>query len=109
MQATELKDFVVDKIDDLKGRDVVVMDVSTRSDVTDFMVVCTGTSKTHVRSIAEHIYVEAKNSGNTPLGMEGKDAGEWALVDLSSVIVHVMQAQTRDLYQLEKLWGARPE
>ncbi len=109
MQASELKDFVIDKIEDLKGRDIVVMDVSDRSDVTDYMIVCTGTSKTHVRAIAENVYVEAKDAGHIPLGMEGKEAGEWALVDLSSVIVHVMQQQTRDLYQLEKLWAARPE
>ncbi|GAA4892155.1 ribosome silencing factor [Ferrimonas pelagia] len=109
MQATELKDFVIEKIEDMKGRDVVVLDVSDRSDITDFMIVCTGTSKTHVRSIAENVYVQAKDAGNMPLGVEGKDAGEWALVDLSSVILHVMQQQTRDLYQLEKLWAARPE
>ncbi|WP_028117020.1 ribosome silencing factor [Ferrimonas senticii] len=109
MQATELKDFVVDKIDDLKARDIVVLDVSDRSDVTDFMVVCTGTSKTHVRSIAEYVALEAKRADWAPLGVEGTNEGEWALVDLSSVIVHVMQESTRDLYQLEKLWGAKPQ
>ncbi|MFI3244897.1 MAG: ribosome silencing factor [Ferrimonas sp.] len=108
MQPTELKDFVVDKIEDLKGRDIVIIDVSDRSDITDFMIVCTGTSKTHVRAIAEHIGVEAKRADWAPLGLEGTDEGEWALVDLSSVVVHVMQQQTRDLYQLEKLWGAKP-
>ncbi|WP_298444753.1 ribosome silencing factor [uncultured Ferrimonas sp.] len=108
MQPTELKDFVIEKIEDLKARDIVVLDVSDRSDVTDFMIVCTGTSKTHVRSIAEHTAVEAKRADWAPLGVEGTQDGEWALVDLSSVLLHVMQEQTRDLYQLEKLWGAKP-
>ncbi len=108
MKPAELKDFAVDKVDDLKARDIVVLDVSDRSDVTDFMVVCTGTSKTHVRAIAEHLVSEAKEIGQQPLGVEGKDTGEWVLVDLSSVIVHVMQEQVRDLYQLEKLWAAHP-
>ncbi|MBY5990524.1 ribosome silencing factor [Ferrimonas balearica] len=108
MQAVELKDFAVDKLDDLKGRDIVVLDVSDRSDVTDYMVVCTGTSKTHVRSLAENLVSEAKDAGLQPLGIEGKESGEWVLVDLSAVIVHVMQEQTRDHYQLEKLWSAHP-
>lgn len=108
MQAVELKDFAVDKLDDLKARDIVVLEVGERSDVTDYMVVCTGTSKAHVRGLADNLVLEAKKAGEAPLGIEGKDAGEWVLVDLSSVIVHVMQEQTRDLYQLEKLWSAKP-
>ncbi|QSX29185.1 MULTISPECIES: ribosome silencing factor [Shewanella] len=104
MQSAELKQFVVDKIDDLKARDVVVLDVSKQSNITDFMVICSGTSKTHVRAIAENLITEAKQAGLNILGSEGRDASEWVLVDLGDVILHVMQDQTRDFYQLEKLW-----
>lgn len=101
----ELLDFVVEKIADMKGRDVVKLDVQKKSTITDFMVVCSGNSKKHVQSIGENIALAAKNSGMPPIGVEGKESGEWVLVDLGSVIVHVMQEGTRDFYQLEKLWG----
>ncbi|WP_394493869.1 ribosome silencing factor [Shewanella sp. ENK2] len=104
MQSTELKDFVVDKIDDLKAKDVVILDVANQSHITDFMVICSGTSKTHVRAIAENMIVEAKTAGMQPLGVEGRDSSEWVLVDLGGVILHVMQQATREFYDLEKLW-----
>ncbi|MFO6422876.1 ribosome silencing factor [Motilimonas sp. KMU-193] len=105
MQAEALRQFVVDKIEDLKGRDITILDVRSKSNLTDVMVVCSGNSKRHVISIAENLYTEAKRAGNKPLGMEGQDTGEWVLVDLGDIIVHVMQDETRDFYQLEKLWG----
>lgn len=104
MQSTELKAFIVDKIDDLKAKDVVVLDVSKQSNITDYMVICTGTSKTHVRAIAENLVVQAKAAGIPPLGVEGRDTSEWVLVDMGDVILHVMQDSTREYYQLEKLW-----
>lgn len=105
VQGTELKDFVIDKIDDLKAKNITVLDVSKQSTITDTMIICTGTSKTHVRSIAEHVVVSAKDAGEQPLGVEGRDSSEWVLVDLGSVILHVMQEQTRAYYELEKLWS----
>ncbi|WP_025821542.1 ribosome silencing factor [Shewanella marina] len=107
MQGTELVEFVVDKIDDLKAKDVVTLDVSKLSTITDTLVICTGTSKTHVRAIAENMVLEAKNAGMQPLGIEGRDTSEWVLVDLGGVVLHVMQAETRELYQLEKLWSEK--
>ncbi|WP_372872533.1 ribosome silencing factor [Shewanella sp.] len=104
MQSELLKQFVVDKVGDLKARDLVVLDVSKQSEITDYMVICSGTSKTHVRAIAENLMSKAREAGIEILGSEGKDASEWVLVDLGDVIVHVMQDQTRDFYQLEKLW-----
>lgn len=104
MQSTELKAFIVDKIDDLKAKDVVVLDVTNQSNITDYMVICTGTSKTHVRAIAENVVVQAKAAGIPPLGVEGRDSSEWVLVDMGDVILHVMQDSTREYYQLEKLW-----
>lgn len=100
-----LKDFVIDKISDIKARDIQVIDTQKTSHVTDYMVICTGTSKTHVKSIAEHLVVEAKKAGIPPIGIEGRETSEWVLVDMGSVVVHVMQEEARQFYQLEKLWA----
>jgi len=100
----EFTDFVVDKVDDMKARNITVIDVTGKSSVTDTLVICSGTSKRHVSSIAENVIVQCKQGGNSPLSVEGKDVGEWVLVDLGDLVLHVMQEETRDFYQLEKLW-----
>lgn len=104
MNQAEFLDFVSDKIDDMKARDIVKIDVSEKSTVTDTMIVCSGNSKRHVASIAENVVIETKRIGHAPLNVEGKETGEWVLVDLGEIVVHVMQDETRDFYQLEKLW-----
>ena len=104
MNHKEFTDFVVDKIDDMKARDIVIIDVSEKSSVTSTFVVCSGNSKRHVSSIAENVIVECKQADHAPLSVEGKTEGEWVLVDLGEVVLHVMQDETRDFYQLEKLW-----
>lgn len=105
MDHEAFKKFVIDKIEDLKGRDIIDLDVSQKSSVTDTMLVCSGNSKRHVKSIAQNVVTEAKHAGHAPLSVEGEDTGEWVLVDLGEIIVHVMQDEARDFYQLEKLWG----
>lgn len=105
MQINELKDFLADKADDMKAENIITLDITEKSSVTDFMVICTGTSKRHVISIAENVASEAKNAGLELLGMDGESEGEWVVVDMGSVMVHVMQQQHRELYQLEKLWS----
>ena len=105
MQGQELYDFIVDKLDDSKAQDIQVLDVIGKSSITDYMIVCSGTSSRHVNAIAERLVVDAKQANLTVLSMQGKDTGEWVLVDLGDIIIHVMQDETRDLYQLEKLWG----
>lgn len=105
MQVETLRDFIVAKADDLKARNIQILDVRNKSDIADFLIICSGNSKTHVRSIAEYIALEVKRSGLAPLSMEGELDGEWVLVDFGDVIAHVMQDETRDFYQLEKLWG----
>lgn len=109
MNNQELLSFTLDKIDDLKARDVLTFDVSETSTITDFMVICSGNSKKHVQSIAEHLALEAKAIDEAPIGIEGMDTGEWVLVDLGAVVLHVMQEGTRDFYQLEKLWQSTPK
>jgi ribosome-associated protein len=105
LQGKALQEFVIDKIDDLKGQDIVTIDVQGKSSITDYMIICTGTSTRHVTSIAEHVEQESRLAGLMPLGIEGKSAADWVVVDLGDVIVHVMQEESRQLYELEKLWG----
>lgn len=104
MNDKEFKDFVVDKVDDMKARDIVVLDVSDKSTITDTLVICSGNSKRHISSIAENVIVQCKAVDKAPLSVEGKDAGEWVLVDLGDLVLHVMHDDTRDFFQLEKLW-----
>ncbi|MBQ4831681.1 ribosome silencing factor [Pseudoalteromonas sp. MMG010] len=105
MDTKQLLAFALDKIDDMKARDVIELDVRNTSDVTDYMLVCSGNSKRHVQSIADNLAKEARHAGEEPLGYEGQNEGEWVLVDLGDVIVHVMQDSARSYYDLEKLWG----
>ncbi|CAA0094633.1 Ribosomal silencing factor RsfS [Zhongshania aliphaticivorans] len=104
MDAEQLKKLVVDSLEDVKGRDIVVLDVRGMSGVTDFMVVCSGTSNRHVKSLANNVWVDAKKSDVVPLGMEGEDAGDWVLVDFGDVVVHIMLPEARLFYDLERLW-----
>ncbi len=108
MKVNELTTLVLDALNDLKAVDVRVLDVRDKTNVTDVMVVATGTSARHVKSLANNVVVKAKEKGETPIGVEGEDVGEWVLVDLADVVVHVLQAEVRDFYQLEKLWEAEP-
>ena len=105
MQGKALQDFVIDKIDDLKGQDIVAIDVHGKSSITDCMVICTGTSTRHVMSIADHVVQESRAAGMLPLGVDGEAAADRFVVDLGDVMVHVMQEESRRLYELEKLWS----
>ena len=105
LQGKALQDFVIDKIDDLKGQDIIALDVQGKSSITDCMIICTGTSSRHVMSIADHVVQSSRAAGMLPLGVEGENAADWIVVDLGDVIVHVMQEESRRLYELEKLWS----
>jgi ribosome-associated protein len=91
-------------LEDMKARDIRVIDVRKLTTVTDFMIIASGTSDRHVRSIASRLVERATEAGCAPLGIEGEEAGEWVLVDLQDVIVHVMLGRVRDFYKIENLW-----
>lgn len=100
-----LQDFIIDKIDDLKGQNIVTIDVQGKSSITDCMIICTGTSSRHVSSIASHLVDEAKKQGYLVMGSEGQADSDWVVVDMDTVIIHIMQEESRQLYELEKLWA----
>ena len=108
MKSEKLAQFAVATLDDLKAVNTVTLDVRGLTDVMDYLVITSGTSNRHVKSLADHVSVEAKKESIRPMGMEGEDAGEWVLVDFGDVVVHVMLPATRDFYDLERLW-AEPE
>jgi ribosome-associated protein len=100
-----LRQIVLTAIDDMKGENLLELDVKGKTSITDKMIIVTGTSSRHVKSIASNVAAEAKKNGSQPLGVEGEDQGEWVLVDLGDIVVHVMQAHVRQFYDLEKLWS----
>ncbi len=104
MSTDELIKVVLLSLDDAKGRDVIVIDVQEKCSFADSMVIASGTSERHVKSLANHVVEDVKKRGLKPLGTEGGQVGDWVLVDLGDVILHVMTVQTREFYQLEKLW-----
>ncbi|MEC8917591.1 MAG: ribosome silencing factor [Pseudomonadota bacterium] len=108
MQTDTLKSLVVDALEELKARDVVELDVAELTSVTDVMVVASGTSSRHVSALADNVIEKAKEAGLRPLGVEGQQSGEWVLVDLGDVVAHVMMPETRQLYDLERLWADLP-
>lgn len=104
MTVEQLRALVRNSLEDMKAQDIVELDVTGKTSVTDYLFIATGTSSRHVKSIADNVALEAKRAGVQPLGVEGEADAEWVLVDLGDVIVHVMQPQTREFYDLESLW-----
>jgi len=101
----ELKHLILTALEDMKAVDIVELDVNGKTSVTDWLIIASGTSSRHVKSIASAVAVDAKKHGSKPLGIEGESMGEWVLVDLGDIVVHIMQPHVRDFYDLEKLWN----
>lgn len=106
MEAEELKKLVVDALEDRKGVDIKVLDVRDKTSVTDILVIAGGTSSRQLKALADSVVEKAKEKGIRPLGVEGQQSSGWILVDLGDIVVHVMLPETRDFYNLEKLWGS---
>ena len=105
LQSEALKKLVIDALEELKAVNIVVLDVRDRASFTDTMIFASGTSSRHVSSIAGSVIEAAKAAAMPPIGVEGESVGDWVLVDLGDVIVHVMLPDTRVFYDLEKLWS----
>jgi ribosome-associated protein len=103
-KAPSLKTVVLDALDDMKALEVKFLDVRGLTDIADTMVIASGTSDRHVRSVAQRVVEKAKESGFRPHGVEGQQDGDWVLIDLNEMIVHVMLPRVREFYGLEKLW-----
>ena len=99
-----LRDVVLGALAELKAVNVRALDVRGITDITDTMVVASGTSDRHVKSIADRVLQRCKEAGYRPYGMEGERDGEWVLLDLQDVVLHVMLPRVREFYALEKLW-----
>jgi len=103
MENNKIITVAVEALEDLKAQDITVVDVHDKTDVFDAMIIVTGTSDRHVKSLADHLVVETKKNDIDVLGVEADRA--WVLVDLYDVIVHIMLEETRSFYSLEKLWS----
>lgn len=104
MQSEQLVQVAIAALEDMKAQDVISLDVREKTSVTDIMVIASGTSSRHVKSLADNVLEKVKQQGVRPLGSEGLEGGEWALLDLGDVVVHVMLPTTREFYDLERLW-----
>lgn len=102
--SVNLEHLVLAALEDLKGQSILSCDVHKLTSITDTMVFCTGTSQRHVKSLADNVVMKAKAAQCRPLGMEGEREGEWILIDLGDVVVHIMLAKVRAFYNLEKIW-----
>ncbi|MDN3520573.1 ribosome silencing factor [Halomonas ramblicola] len=108
MHIDALKTLALDALEELKARDIVQLDVSRLTSVTDLMVIASGTSSRHVAALASNLVQKAKEEGVQPRGVEGENGADWVLVDLGDLVVHVMMPETRQLYDLERLWADLP-
>ena len=99
-----LRDLITVSLDDGKANDIRVLDVREMTSITDYMVVASGRSSRQVKALKERVLDTARVHDVRPIGVEGENAGEWVLIDFGDVVVHAMQQETRDFFQLEKLW-----
>jgi len=105
MNSEQLSTLIIDALNDVKAQDIIKLDVRNMTQVTDYMIIASGTSTRHVRALVEDVAEKAKKAGHKPIGVEGEEGGEWVLLDLQDALVHVMLPKVREFYNLEKLWS----
>ena len=105
MQAKATQKLIYEALLDAKAQDIRVLDVRKVTDFTDYMIIASGTSNRHVIAMGDRIIDALRDHGRRPIGIEGQDPGDWVVVDFGDVVVHLMRPQTRDFYNLEKLWS----
>lgn len=108
MDLRKLQRVVIDALEDVKAQDIVVFDTTGLTGIFDRVVIASATSNRQTRALANHVRDAAKEKGATVISTEGEDTGEWVLVDLGDVVVHIMQPAIRQYYNLEELWGDKP-
>lgn len=105
MQIEEIRNIAVAALEEIKARDIAVLDVRKLTSLFDYLIVASGESARQTKALARNVHDKVKDAGGTVLGVEGEQSGEWVLVDLGGIVVHVMQPAVRDYYSLEQLWG----
>ncbi|MDH4049436.1 MAG: ribosome silencing factor [Gammaproteobacteria bacterium] len=108
MKSEQLCKLVINALEDVKAKNIVMLDVRKLTSVTDYMVVASGTSNRHVKALSDAVADKAREAGHRPSGVEGEEGSEWVLLDLQDVLVHVMLPRVREFYNLEKLWSLSP-
>ena len=108
MDIRKLQKIAVTALEDVKAKDIEVLNTSKLSALFDRVIIATGDSNRHVRSLARNVYDKVKEAGGEVIGIEGEETGEWVLVDLGDIVVHVMQPAVRVYYNLEELWKVVP-
>jgi len=107
MDNRKLQRVVIDALEDVKAQDIEVYNTTALSDLFDRVVLASGTSNRHTRSLASNVAEKVKLAGGVVISVEGEETGEWVLVDLGDVVVHIMQPAVRAYYALEELWGGK--
>ena len=109
MDLEMMKQAVVAALEDIKAKDIAVLDVSKLTSMTDYMIIASADSNRQTRALSSNVQEKLRERGMPPIGVEGEDNGEWVLVDFGAVVVHIMQPAVREYYSLEELWGgSRP-
>jgi ribosome-associated protein len=108
MEIRKLQKIIVAALEDIKGKDIEIINTSKVSSMFDCVVIATGESNRQVRALARNVSEKAREAGAEVISMEGEDSGEWVLVDLGDIVVHVMQPTVRQYYNLEELWQTTP-
>lgn len=108
MELSKLQKIVIDALEDVKAQDIEVINVSKLTSLFDRVVIASGTSNRQTRALAHSVQDKVREAGGQVLSVEGEESGEWVLVDLGDIVVHVMQPAVRAYYNLEELWSATP-
>ncbi len=105
MDVDKLRDLIESSLDDDKAEDISTIDLAGKTSFADYMVVASGSSRRHIMTLADHVTEHLKEVGVPPLSVEGKELGDWVLVDAGDVIVHIFRSEIREMYNLEKMWA----
>lgn len=108
MNLEKLQQVVVNALEDIKGQNIVVFDAQPLTSLFDRVVIVSGTSNRQTKALAKHLHDMVKKAGGDVFGSEGEESGEWVLVDLGDIVVHIMQPAIREYYRLEEIWGKHP-